>query len=203
MYNFLLTTLLSFIAAGIILAENTNSQPTNKSDEHSIITSGDKSYERVKILRTEPDGVVIMHSRGVTKIPFSELPEDLRKEHEVILPWFIKPRDAAQYWPNTIQDVINLLAPEIASAKLEHEKAKQKLINSAQAMTNSIEVLNTFLKNLPALPKHDMDYWYTKFGHTYAYTDGILLSPKNGLAILSGRVLSICDDSVILISMSQ
>ena len=38
-------------------------------------------YKSAKISRVEPDGIVIVHSAGIVKIPFTELSDDLKKKY--------------------------------------------------------------------------------------------------------------------------
>jgi len=192
MQKILLTMLSVVYFAGELLAADTHVKSADEAGEHVITTSSGDSYERFKVLRTEPDGVVIMHSRGITKLPFSELPKELREEHEVDLPGFIKPQDAARYWPNNIQDVIDTLAPEIAAARADHD-------NAVQALNNAERALRSFNEEITALPERDMTYWYSKIGPNYAYIDGNLYTAKNDLSRISGKVLSIVDDSNVLI----
>jgi hypothetical protein len=44
-------------------------------------TINGKEYKNVKISRVEPDGIVITFSRGVVKIPFSELSPEIQKKY--------------------------------------------------------------------------------------------------------------------------
>jgi hypothetical protein len=44
-----------------------------------IKTVDGKEYKDVTVKRVEPDGIVITHSVGVAKIPFTELPKDVQK----------------------------------------------------------------------------------------------------------------------------
>jgi hypothetical protein len=43
-------------------------------------TISGKEYKRVKVSRVEPDGIVITHKTGVTKLLFSELPTEVQKQ---------------------------------------------------------------------------------------------------------------------------
>jgi hypothetical protein len=42
-------------------------------------TTDGKEYKNAKVNRVEPDGIVITHSSGVAKIPFTELPRDVQQ----------------------------------------------------------------------------------------------------------------------------
>jgi hypothetical protein len=46
----------------------------------TITTSGGKSFYECRVLRIYPDGVSFTHKNGAAKIPFSELPANLRSE---------------------------------------------------------------------------------------------------------------------------
>ena len=43
-------------------------------------TVSGKEYKRVKVSRVEPDGIVIIHKTGVTKLLFSELPTEVQRQ---------------------------------------------------------------------------------------------------------------------------
>src|SRR6476661_5829810 len=43
-------------------------------------TISGKEYKRVKVSRVEPDGIVITHKTGVTKLLFSELPTEVQQQ---------------------------------------------------------------------------------------------------------------------------
>ncbi len=47
----------------------------------NIKTIDGKEYKDAKVIRAEPDGLMITYSRGVLKIPFTELPRDVRESH--------------------------------------------------------------------------------------------------------------------------
>lgn len=49
---------------------------TNKSGKLTIITIKGITYENCKLLRVEPDGISYSCTRGVVKLPFSELPPE-------------------------------------------------------------------------------------------------------------------------------
>jgi hypothetical protein len=44
-------------------------------------TSNGKEYKNAKLSRVEPDGIVITFSAGIVKLPFIELPADVRKKY--------------------------------------------------------------------------------------------------------------------------
>ena len=43
-------------------------------------TMSGKEYKQVKVSRVEPDGIVIIHKTGVTKLLFSELPTEVQQQ---------------------------------------------------------------------------------------------------------------------------
>ncbi|MEM9235184.1 MAG: hypothetical protein AAGB14_00295 [Verrucomicrobiota bacterium] len=53
----------------------------NRFSYEELTTLSGKTYERVTIRKVEPDGLRIMHSSGMAKISFEDLPEEVRKEH--------------------------------------------------------------------------------------------------------------------------
>ena len=61
-----LLAILATLSASIALADD-------------FKTIDGKEYKNVTVKRVEPDGIVITHSAGVAKIPFTELPKDVQK----------------------------------------------------------------------------------------------------------------------------
>lgn len=47
-------------------------------DRVSFTTTLGESFENAKLVRVEPDGIAISHSRGITKVPLEQLPEEVR-----------------------------------------------------------------------------------------------------------------------------
>jgi len=74
-----IAVLLACCSFAIAAQTNTNSVASAESDERlNITTLSNVTYERCKITRVEPDGISIFHSKGIAKIPFADLPEDIR-----------------------------------------------------------------------------------------------------------------------------
>jgi len=48
-------------------------------DAEDITTLKGAIYKNATISRAEPDGIVVVHSAGIVKIPFAELSEDYKK----------------------------------------------------------------------------------------------------------------------------
>jgi hypothetical protein len=46
-----------------------------------ITTLNGTTYIRCKISRVEPDGISVFHSKGISKIPFPDLPEEMQKQY--------------------------------------------------------------------------------------------------------------------------
>ncbi len=47
----------------------------------TIKTTDGKVYEKCKVKRVEPDGIVVFHTGGIGKILFTEMPEDIQKKY--------------------------------------------------------------------------------------------------------------------------
>src|SRR5215210_78522 len=62
----------------IVLLSSATLAPARGED---IATTVGREYKGVTISRTEPDGIVIMHSAGIIKIPFTELSPELQKKY--------------------------------------------------------------------------------------------------------------------------
>ena len=44
----------------------------------SFVSTMGEAFENAKLVRVEPDGIAISHSRGITKVPLEQLPEEVR-----------------------------------------------------------------------------------------------------------------------------
>lgn len=44
----------------------------------SFVSTMGEAFENAKIIRVEPDGIALSHSRGITKVPLEQLPEEVR-----------------------------------------------------------------------------------------------------------------------------
>jgi hypothetical protein len=65
-YRQISLAILAALSASIALADD-------------LKTTNGKEYKNVKVNRVEPDGIVITHSFGILKIPFTELPKDVQQ----------------------------------------------------------------------------------------------------------------------------
>lgn len=79
----------------------------------NVTTPSGETYENCRILRTEPDGIVVVHSTGIRKLPFSVLPSRVREKHEVELPSYMTAEEAARYWPDNVDEVIAEIEQDI------------------------------------------------------------------------------------------
>lgn len=79
-----------------------------------ITTLDGKSYQNVTVSRVEPDGLVLVTSDGIEKLPFTNLSEEVRKKYGY------NPKQAAQYQQSVYQ--ANLRAAEAKAATLEAAK---------------------------------------------------------------------------------
>jgi hypothetical protein len=77
----------------------------------TITTRGGKSFYECQVMRIYPDGVTFAHRNGAAKIPFSELPANLRSEFRY------DPKAETEYQKE-----------QAALRKAEHERQKQREI---------------------------------------------------------------------------
>lgn len=74
-------------SASCLAGEATNPMPqgasvaTQATDRADITTQSGQVYTSCKITRVEPDGITVMYAKGITKIPFADLPDDLQKKY--------------------------------------------------------------------------------------------------------------------------
>jgi len=54
---------------------------TNESGKLTITTTKGITFENCKLTRAEPDGLTLLHSKGIAKLPFSELPPEFAKRY--------------------------------------------------------------------------------------------------------------------------
>ena len=72
----------SSTASASLKVSGTNELTTNAvSTLPNLTTTKGKTYKRFKVLRVEPDGLNIMHSSGIVKVSFGNLPESVQKEY--------------------------------------------------------------------------------------------------------------------------
>ena len=82
MHKRLTIALLIVISGFANAAEETNAPPSPKTDDRpSITTRSGLTYERCTIRRVESDGINIIHSKGIARIAFSELPDEYQKRY--------------------------------------------------------------------------------------------------------------------------
>jgi hypothetical protein len=158
-----------------------------------------------------------MHSNGIKKLPFQNLPDPLRQKYEIILPWFIKPEIAARYWPTSIQNVLTTMAPEIASAKaslnavltanareLSEAKAlvKNATENHASELSNAKYHYEQAAKELETAKEPDMDHWHSVFGLDYVLENDKLIFASPSFARLQGKIVSIVDATHVIVTSS-
>ncbi len=75
-------TVLLLIALVVIVARPVIGQGEEE-QRLSFVTSRGETFEKAKILRVEPDGISVLHSCGISKIPIEELPEELRERFQM------------------------------------------------------------------------------------------------------------------------
>jgi hypothetical protein len=88
-----------------------------------IKTVAGKEYKNVKISRAEPDGLVIIASYGIIKIPFTELPPELQQKYHY-------DAKAADTYRKQLDDAKALREQSIAAAQ---QKRAQQLAAAAAA----------------------------------------------------------------------
>lgn len=79
-------SVLFILIAVSSFADDTNAPPavgvtTNENGKLTITTTKGVTYENCKITRAEPDGLSLFHSKGIAKIPFTELPPQFAKRY--------------------------------------------------------------------------------------------------------------------------
>src|SRR5437762_4587219 len=70
-------------------------------------TTNGKEYKNAKVSRVEPDGIVLITKSGISKVYFTELPEEVQER------FHYDPEKAAQY---------NATEVEAAKQRLQHQQ---------------------------------------------------------------------------------
>ena len=83
------------------------------------------TYTNAKITRVEPDGITLTHSRGIAKIPFQELSDEIQKAYNY------DPAKAASYRGMTIQAQ--------AEWERQHAAATQQQLTQRQKHLDAIK----------------------------------------------------------------
>jgi len=97
----LISLLCTVIALGLQAEEvpvtSSNSPPataslaTQQTDRVDITVRSGEIYKNCKVTRTEPDGITVMYSKGIAKLPFSNLSDDYQNKYNY------DPRKATSY----------------------------------------------------------------------------------------------------------
>jgi len=71
------------LLAGLVFGEtNTPATPPSPLDNRVIITTvSGVTYSNCTVRRVEPDGINVFYSKGIAKIPFTDLPESYREKY--------------------------------------------------------------------------------------------------------------------------
>lgn len=95
---------------------------------------GDRTYIGYEITKVEPDGITISHSEGIAKIPFSDLPEAIQKQHGY------DPAKAARYAAQSAKLVAN------RERNIAAEAAKKKALEAMEkrAVKAEFKILQVF-----------------------------------------------------------
>lgn len=142
---------------------------TSDDDRFEVTLTSGETFTNCRILRTEPDGMVVMHSSGIRKMFYSELPADLRSEHEVEIPSYMTVEEATRYWPDGIDEVL-----------AEVEANMTYWYSRVGHLYSYID--GTVLRR-----------------DQYTYEDGNVLQINTDVFRLRGEVLSVVDSRVILV----
>ncbi|MCE9520191.1 MAG: hypothetical protein K8R87_11655 [Verrucomicrobia bacterium] len=71
----IISTSLCFLITGLISASPVSNEPLG-----TITTSLGRSYQNCRVCQVDPDGVIFAHQRGIAKVLFGEIPEQLRSK---------------------------------------------------------------------------------------------------------------------------
>jgi len=123
----LVTALSAALVAGVVAAEETNAPAAKPDDRPSITTRSGTTYERCKVRRVEPDGLNVFHSKGIAKIPFTDLPKEYQKKYGY------DPKQASEYSRQKAE------ARRHAAARQEAERQRRQLAATRAEFLKSVK----------------------------------------------------------------
>ncbi len=100
-----------------------------------ILTLSGKKFEGVTVKRADPDGLVFAHKDGVSKVPFVDLPEELRAKYN------FDSEKAAQFKKSAQESKVK----EYKAAQIE-EAAKKKQVENAK---NAVRINGAIFQVIP------------------------------------------------------
>lgn len=147
-----ITTLVLGIAAPVF-----GDQPDELT---SLFTIYGQHYTKVEVLKADPDGLLFRHAKGIAKIPFANLSEDVQKRFNY------KPEAAEAFVKEHFE--AEKAAREKAAAE-RAERRKQEL--EAKAYADHLRQLRqqAATQNTAGAPAYGWDYGAPIWGYGYGY----------------------------------
>ena len=77
----LIAALIVCFLPGIALAQSPRPVPSSTPAPPDLVTLSGQTYKAARVFRVEPDGITYAYTGGLSKIPFTDLPEAIRKQY--------------------------------------------------------------------------------------------------------------------------
>jgi hypothetical protein len=146
----------------------------------TLTTLKGRTFEQVEVLKHDPDGLMFRHAKGMAKVPFADLSEEVQKRFNY------KPETAAAFVKEHVD------AEKEAKAKAEAARLESR---ERRMMEKTMRMQMELLRQQAALSAADGGYiipGFADFGvPTYGYGAGIGLGFWPDLDIDSGDLLQL------------
>jgi hypothetical protein len=172
--KFLISFLCTVFALGLqaedvsVILSNASSsnasQATQQTDRVDITLRSGETYQNCKVTKTEPDGITVMHSKGIAKLPFSNLPEDYQKKYNY------DPEKATAYAQAMAKQRAQTLARQ--QNESQHKRDSEEARQSGEKTEVTDEARKQTLQKLAQRRKlnkdHSREYYLAKATSTKA-----------------------------------
>ena len=144
-----------------------------------LTTTTGKTYKQARVFRVEPDGITYMYAGGMSKIPFTELPEAVRKQYNydpAAAKAFSAQDDAQQ---SQLAAAGQAVSADVARTKQESAKSSGDAEKEKATFDKAVAVSPNFTgdvleKHAEGMEVHLRTKTYDPTGHSWGGTDGII-----------------------------
>lgn len=141
-----------FPAVPHVPAQNVPTSPSNPppavtsvssqaTDQVDITLRSGEVYRKCKVTRVEPDGITVMHAKGIAKLPFVSLPDEYQTKYN------FDPANATAYAKATAKQHAQAWARQQEEQQRQQAEASQREQHD-KAMKQAVDAKVKALKNL-------------------------------------------------------
>lgn len=120
---------------------------TQATDQVDITLRSGEVYRKCKVTRVEPDGITVMHAKGIAKLPFVSLPDEYQTKYN------FDPAKAASYAKATAKQRALAWARQQEEQQRQQAEANQREQDDKamkQAVNAKVNALKTLAQRLQA-----------------------------------------------------